>query len=1003
MGALGEILLVDPVQGTLVGVLDRHRQTVCALAFSPDGRHLASTDVSGCTIAWSRDAEWKPRVLNEPDANKYGAEAAARIASEPRVRPLAFTDPGRLVVPEYIGADANGGLRWQLRLVDLADPTRSENLPTIFHGLVTALASSGNGTLLAGADLAGALHLVNLEAPRKVRALDPKGLVLSLAIGPNAKTLAAGTAIDPEDSSSQIRVWDLPSGRQRTARRLRDHVAACAISRDARWLAYSGGSEHEVQLLALDDDARPVSLQGTGRRVLKVAFAAEKPYYRIALGTRPRERALNDYAELDEGFNLETMELAAPGKVDAEDYIAPDWWKANWKARIQGGTVTLAEGERPRGAIRLDPARDGNVRCYCWIPDRDGKPCAIALGTDRQNAIFVYRIAGGERPTLLRHFRGHADTVASVGVSRDLRYLASGSADGTVKLWSLKRLAEGRSRLGRWGAKLDVRIVGGEEQLVVTEIEPAGPLFRRGVRLGDSLRRIRWHDGQEGRTETNPVAILKALAEVPWQTQVVFETAREGRARPAFQLLPAWQPMASLFVDSRGQWALWTPEGYYDASVEGHRLFGWQVNRGLNRLPDFYRADQFRKKLERGDVMRRLLPAGDLDAALRQAAAEPPAEPHRVIEQQIALTPRVEILNPRPGSTIQADRAEVTARIHVPDPGRLVRAKLFANGVVAPRRRITESKDVEGGKELTYQFEVPLAADEKHLIQLVVGTDTEVTAFRNVLVEREKPRAEATPRLYLVALGVNAFADEEIPRLTFSAADATEVAEAIRKGSRGLYEVKSSQVLLDAEVTPKRWRETLVGLKSEIAQRVGPDDVLVLFLAGHGIVDEKTGRYYYLGHDFTMEDFGNRDYARCISWEDFQVLADVPCRKVAILDTCHSGAVQPMRSRNLKAAVRALQDDVIFTITASAGSEKAAEKEEWGHGALTKSILEALAGGADESADGVVTLNEAVVYVKQSVPALTGNLQNPMAGPSEFLAVTSLPLTAVGGSGPKGR
>ena len=58
--------------------------------------------------------------------------------------------------------------------------------------------------------------------------------------------------------------------------------------------------------------------------------------------------------------------------------------------------------------------------------------------------------------------------------------------------------------------------------------------------------------------------------------------------------------------------------------MNGYRLFGWQVNRGLHALPDFYRADQFYKKLERPDVLDRLLPAGSLREAFRQAAAAPP-------------------------------------------------------------------------------------------------------------------------------------------------------------------------------------------------------------------------------------------------------------------------------------------------------------------------------------------------------------------------------------------
>ena len=43
----GEILLVSPLDGSLAGVLERHRQTVSSLAFFRHGNWLASIDLDG--------------------------------------------------------------------------------------------------------------------------------------------------------------------------------------------------------------------------------------------------------------------------------------------------------------------------------------------------------------------------------------------------------------------------------------------------------------------------------------------------------------------------------------------------------------------------------------------------------------------------------------------------------------------------------------------------------------------------------------------------------------------------------------------------------------------------------------------------------------------------------------------------------------------------------------------------------------------------------------------
>ena len=267
-----------------------------------------------------------------------------------------------------------------------------------------------------------------------------------------------------------------------------------------------------------------------------------------------------------------------------------------------------------------------------------------------------------------------------------------------------------------------------------------------------------------------------------------------------------------------------------------------------------------------------------------------------------------------------------------------------------------------------YQWDLPLPSDPKNLIQVVAGTDAPTAAFGNVVVERVAPaRPAEPPRLYVLALGINQYGDPQIQSLAYPVADARAVVELLQARAAGLYTLDEVTVLSNKDVTPARWTKTLEELRARLKDKVKPDDLLVFFLAGHGIVDEATRKYYFVGHDFTLADLNRKVYTACISWDDFRLLADVPCRKVALLDTCHSGAIQPLRSRDLKAAVRELQADVIFTVTASTGEQRAAEKAEWQHGAFTKCLLEALTGKADQSRDGTVTLEELVPYVKEAV------------------------------------
>ena len=95
---------------------------------------------------------------------------------------------------------------------------------------------------------------------------------------------------------------------------------------------------------------------------------------------------------------------------------------------------------------------------------------------------------------------------------------------------------------------------------------------------------------------------------------------RDGKAADPFNRLPAWENIASLHLAANREWAFWSPRGYYAASANGDTLFGWLVNRGVDRLPRFFRANQFRRRLERPDVMSRLLAAGSLGAKIPRIA-----------------------------------------------------------------------------------------------------------------------------------------------------------------------------------------------------------------------------------------------------------------------------------------------------------------------------------------------------------------------------------------------
>jgi WD40 repeat protein len=989
----GEIWLIDPRQGTLTQLLRGHRQAVMSLAFSPDGNWLASLDASGKAIAWRR-GQWQPSPLYADDTAVYGAEAAKAIAAQPQLRPLAIAGSSHVVLPVFVQRGPDGRPRWKLQRINLANRKDVRTFDTLHAGMVTALAATADGKRLASADLDGNLFLWDLSGKSAPRKLAPQRTVLSLAFTLDGRTLLAGTALG--NAASEMQLWDVAAGKITARRELSDHVRACTVSPDGRQLAYSGAADHAVSVATIASFPNDTPLGSSARRVIKVAFAKDEPIYRLAFGTQYRPAGFNNYGPLERSFDTQELNLSGAAGIDPSDWLAPQWAAGAWSAEVETrgsqSLLQLYRGGQRRGYVNIQTAIDGKIRCYGWLPGEDGQPLAVAVGTDLQNSIYVCRVADEGACPILRHFRGHFDYVTSLAVSRDVRYLASASADGTVRVWSLSSYLKGREAPSRWGAEFTVE--GGK--LVVKSIDLAGPLYFKGVREGDELKSIAWPDEKRAeRTESTPATIVEQLQVVSWQTQVLFRFARNAVDRPPFQLLPAWQPLVNLFVNNDGEWAFWTPEGYYDASPNGHTLFGWQVNRGLQQTPDFYRADQFRKNLERPDVLERLLPTGSLNTAMRQAMLAPPPEPEQLVAQQVLATPRITIASPLTGEEIDNDTAVVRAVVDVPPDGELVQAKAFANGIVARERRLIDEQLMQGQKQITYEWQIGLPAEQRVLVQVVAGTAAQTAALSSVVIERAVPKhaAERLPKLYLLAVGVDHYRDPAIQPLAFAVADAQSVADLFRSKSPGLFNLEEPIVRVNEQVTRAQWTEAFSQLSEKLKADARADDLFVIFMAGHGFVDPQEQRYYFASQDISADDVLRGEYTGSISWKDFELLADVPCRKLAFLDTCHSGAIQPLRDRDLKAAIRALQEDVVLTVAASAGHERSEENAAWGHGAFTKTLIEGLSGAADISLDGSVSLDELIYYVKTQVPKLTAGRQNPAAAPDDLLRYVSLRLT----------
>ena len=1008
MGEAGEILLVDPSTGRLIVPLSDpqhgHQERITSLAFSPDPQQpsLASMDMNGRLIAWTRNPDsglWSPRTLADDTTH------ADSLRTWRMLHPVTMLAPDQVIAPFFAGADSEGRVRWHLRRYDLGSgDSYPLELPNDYHYFfVSALAAAPAKGRLASADDAGRLFLwstrgqptaVTLKLSAAVTSLQFNSQGNQLLLGTHASATAPGELrlIEINDTQQVRELWSQP---------VRLPVLACAISPDNEQFAYVQGGAVLVGSLA-----KPTQLQQLAsplRPPLRVAFRRGEPRYDIALGTQADDAGKVAFEHV---FDTRNVQLITPQQIDEAEWTSPlaarGPWRLGTSQTVDAFQVYLERDGQRQAELPLRPDTHGAVSAECWIPDASGQaPRAVALGTNGTNNIYVFSLPEQGPTRLLRQFRGHEGAVTSIGVSTDRRYLVSAGLDGTVRVWKLADIDNDLELVQRWGAEFQAQ----DGDLVASSIRPDGPLFYRGLRTGDVVSSLRLPDFVAGAVQVTtihePDTMRATLLQRPWDQMVAFDYRRGRQALQSFQMYPAWQPLVSLFVADNREWAYWTPSGYYDASFEGDKLFGWQVNRGLQQLPDFFLAAQVRQTLERPEIMARLLDQGSLEDAFQAADRQAPANWSRVLIKQQQLKPDIQILAPRADEVIEGETMSIQAAVDVPAGERLVAPKAFVNGVYAGKPLLVRQTPSDRGRLEEYRWESRIPADPRLLVQVVAATEQEVAGRAEMFVAHRPGERKTTRQMHILTVGINDYVDGRLTRLDFAVNNALMVAETLSEQSSPTY---TSHVvsLIDRRVTRPMWNLTAEQFAKEMSAAVSPDDLLVIFLSGHGLRDVDEGGYYYVTADAQLIDLLSGQYADCLSFSDIAAtFAEIPCRKLVILDTCHSGAIQPLHQRELKAAVRALQDDLVFTLSATEGGQEAVEDREKRFGRFTFHLLEGLRGAADQLAgngDRQVSLDELIRYVKATVAAESsadsaGPQQFPTAGPAELIEHVQIPLT----------
>ena len=440
--ALHQAILSSPVRMTLRG----HSGFVNSVAFSPDGKHLATASDDQTAKVW--DAE-------------SGKELLTLRGHSDVVNSVVFSPDGKRLAT---ASDDQTAKVW--------DAESGKELLTLrgHSGLVIGVAFSPDGKHLATASEDHRAKVWDAESGKELLTLWLHfGRVNSVAFSPDGKRLATGS------SDQTAKVCDAVSGKELlTLRGHQGRVNGVAFSPDGKRLA-TASDDQTAKMWDAASGKELLTLRGHSDAVDSLAFSPD--------GKRLITASWDQTAKVwDPASGKELLTLHGHSGIVNSVAFSPDGKRLATASSDQTTKVWDAEIGVEFVTVR---GHSGDVNSVAFSPD--GKHLATA-SSDQTAKVW-----DAESSKELLTLRGHSGRVNSVAFSPDGKHLGTASSDQTTKVWDAESGKELLTLRGHSGLVGSVAFSPDGKRLATASSDQTAKVWDAGS--GKELLTLRGHSG----------------------------------------------------------------------------------------------------------------------------------------------------------------------------------------------------------------------------------------------------------------------------------------------------------------------------------------------------------------------------------------------------------------------------------------------------------------------------------------------------------------------------